>query len=221
MRQAVTTFEKFSTECLSLLREHYPCWGKGLDNQSLVVDGHGETVFGVVLSSFLVVEQGRGQSEQVPAGWVFSFRAPAKFHAQGRTMLFGRPGFVGRDCMARLQDQATLSYMDGSGCSVAVFPPRQGDPMMHQVFMPKATTQKPHIHPSSRIGIVTKGCIIMESAHEQVHLEPGGVFVVPPRVLHGMATKDFEGEAVVFHPEGGWGPTDELNPMLMRTLNGR
>jgi len=115
-----------------------------------------------------------------------------------------------------------LSYIDGGTNTTAVNPGRLGDPVINYVHFPAGMQQTLHTHPSHRVGLILKGSGLVELDHEDFHLERGDVFFMQRNVLHNF-TCPFNEDVVlfVFAPDSGTGPTDEINPLKVRTYVGQ
>jgi quercetin dioxygenase-like cupin family protein len=116
-----------------------------------------------------------------------------------------------------------LSYMDGGTNTTAVNPGRLGDPVINYVHFPAGMYQTLHTHPSHRVGIVLKGLGKIELDDREFSLKQGDVFFMQRNVLHNF-TCPYENEDVVlfvFAPDSGTGPTDEVNPLKIRTYVGQ
>lgn len=125
-------------------------------------------------------------------------------------------------------DQGNLSYMDGGTNTTAVNPGRLGDPVINYVHFPAGMEQTLHTHPSHRVGIILKGHGFVETGiytnglQELVDLEQGDVFFMQRNVLHNFMCPYGEDVVLfVFAPDSGTGPTDEINPLKIRTYVGQ
>ena len=49
-------------------------------------------------------------------------------------------------------------------------------------------------------------------------LNTGDVFYIPPFVKHMFDTEEECLNIIAFHPDNDWGPTDEIHPMINRTI---
>lgn len=119
-------------------------------------------------------------------------------------------------------DMGNLSYIDGGTNTTAINPGRLGDPVINYVHFPAGMTQTLHTHPSHRVGMVLKGHGLVELDNGEFSLQQGDVFFMQRNVLHNF--KCPYGEEVVlfvFAPDSGTGPTDEVNPLKIRTYVGQ
>lgn len=119
-------------------------------------------------------------------------------------------------------DMGNLSYMDGGTNTTAVNPGRLGDPVVNYVHFPAGMKQTLHTHPSHRVGMVLKGRGLVELNNDEFPLEPGSVFFMQRNVLHNfMCPYNEDVVLFVFAPDSGTGPTDEVNPLKIRTYVGQ
>lgn len=119
-------------------------------------------------------------------------------------------------------DMGNLSYMDGGTNTTAVNPGRLGDPVVNYVHFPAGMQQTLHTHPSHRVGMVIKGRGLIELDDGEFPLEPGDVFFMQRNVLHNFTCPHNEDVVLfVFAPDSGTGPTDEVNPLKIRTYVGQ
>ena len=145
---------------------------------------------------------------------------------QGTAVVIEYPGLHLLESRYYVQDklgQGNLSYIDGGTNTTAVNPGRLGDPVVNYVHFPAGMTQTLHTHPSHRVGMVLKGIGRVELDDSEFPLKQGDVFFMKRNVLHNF-TCPYENEDVVlfvFAPDSGTGPTDEVNPLKIRTYIGQ
>lgn len=119
-------------------------------------------------------------------------------------------------------DMGNLSYMDGGTNTTAVNPGRLGDPVINYVHFPAGMKQTLHTHPSHRIGMILKGRGLVELDDSEFPLNSGDVFFMQRNVLHNfMCPYNEDVVLFVFAPDSGTGPTDEVNPLKIRTYIGQ
>lgn len=119
-------------------------------------------------------------------------------------------------------DIGNLTYMDGGSNSTAINPGRLGDPVINYVHFPAGMYQTLHTHPSHRIGMILKGNGHVELDNEEMFpINEGEVFFMRRNELHNFITKNEEVILFVFAPDSGTGPTDEVNPLKIRTYVGQ
>jgi quercetin dioxygenase-like cupin family protein len=115
-----------------------------------------------------------------------------------------------------------LSYMDGGTNNTAINPGRLGDPVINYVHFPAGMYQTLHTHPSHRIGLILRGSGQVElDNHKMYELNEGEVFFMRRNELHNFITTDDDVLLFVFAPDSGTGPTDEVNPLKIRTYIGQ
>jgi len=125
-----------------------------------------------------------------------------------------------------VQDQlgmGNLSYIDGGTNTTAVNPGRLGDPVINYVHFPAGMYQTLHTHPSHRVGMILRGHGQIELDNQQLfEVRQGEVFFMQRNVLHNFQCP-FDQDVVlfVFAPDSGTGPTDEVNPLKIRTYIGQ
>lgn len=119
-------------------------------------------------------------------------------------------------------DLGNLSYIDGGTNSTAVNPSRLGDPVVNYVHFPAGMYQTLHTHPSHRVGLVLKGNGRVELDSDEFFLVPeGSAFFLRRNELHNFICDDEDVILFVFAPDSGTGPTDEVNPLKIRTYIGQ
>jgi quercetin dioxygenase-like cupin family protein len=119
-------------------------------------------------------------------------------------------------------DIGNLSYMDGGSNTTAVNPGRLGDPVVNYVHFPPNMHQTLHTHPSHRIGLILKGNGKIElDNNEFFEVKEGDVFYMRRYTLHNFITCREPVIMFVFAPDSGTGPTDEVNPLKIRTYVGQ
>ena len=119
--------------------------------------------------------------------------------------------------------QGNLSYIDGGTNTTAVNPGRLGDPVINYVHFPAGMYQTLHTHPSHRVGMVLRGHGQIELDNQQLfEVREGEVFFMQRNALHNfMCPFDQDVVLFVFAPDSGTGPTDEVNPLKIRTYIGQ
>ena len=119
-------------------------------------------------------------------------------------------------------DQGNLSYIDGGTNTTAINPGRLGDPVINYVHFPAHMYQTLHTHPSHRVGLILKGNGRVElDNHEYFPVPEGSAFFMRRNTLHNFICDDQDVILFVFAPDSGTGPTDEVNPLKIRTYIGQ
>lgn len=146
----------------------------------------------------------------------------AAIEIDGHTQIFVRHGFKGQNVVGGpLEESGRLCYIDNCSDTILVYPPRFGDPSISLLSFPPGITQRFHTHPSIRLGVIIRGRGYAETKNGKYFLEPGIAFCVKEREVHRFVTEDSGLDAISFHPDGEWGPTDENHTLLNRTYEGR
>jgi hypothetical protein len=200
----------------------YPSILQKLEGSSKVIklEPH-STVYGVVLSGKCHI----GEKYVVEQEEYFSF-ATNMFQNQqlvldGELALFTRVGFNGQFIIGgKIESSGRLSYIDNCSDTILVYPPRYGDPSISLLSFPKNITQRFHIHPSIRLGVIIRGQGEAETPDGKYSLTPGTCFCVHEREIHRFVTTTSGLDAVSYHPDGDWGPTDQNHTLLNRTYTG-
>lgn len=119
-------------------------------------------------------------------------------------------------------DMGNLSYMDGGTNTTAINPGRLGDPVINYVHFPAGMYQTLHTHPSHRVGLIINGNGKIElDNNEYFNINEGEVFFMRRNCLHNFMTDKEPVILFVFAPDSGTGPTDEINPLKVRTYVGQ
>lgn len=116
-----------------------------------------------------------------------------------------------------VESEGRLKYIDGCTDTLLYSPPVQGDPCLNLLHFPTSVNQTMHIHPSSRIGMVSAGVGACTTPDGEIPLTSGMIFILPKNTPHRFLTKESTLDVVTFHPDSDWGPTHEKHPMINRT----
>lgn len=116
-----------------------------------------------------------------------------------------------------------LNYISGCSSTVLIGSPRLGDPVLNFLYLPENVDQTMHTHPSARIGIIThgRGYALWYDGDNPVRTEltPGMVWIIEKDEPHNFVTDPGETLGIIaYHPDSDFGPTDEVHPMLNRTI---
>lgn len=175
------------------------------------------TVYGVVMTGVALVND-----RLVLGNEYFVATAPAVVKSFGVTAIFNRKDWVGRHIYggAINPDQGDVRYIDGCTDSLLVAPYRLGDPCLNALYFPPNTDQTFHTHPSIRLGCVLsgRGVACVGDAGEEIPLRVGTVFGITADERHRFRTEAESMLVVAYHPDSDWGPTDEVHPMINRTI---
>jgi len=176
------------------------------------------TVYGVVLEGSVLCDTGRKTMVKHEYFCLTSGSA----HVDGSAVFFTRFGFRGQTTYGGpIEESGRLCYIDNCSDTILVYPPRFGDPSISLLSFPKLITQRFHTHPSIRLGVIIRGEGTSETIDAKVPLVPGTAFCVHEREVHRFVTTTSSLDAVSFHPDGEWGPTDENHTLLNRTYGGK
>lgn len=175
------------------------------------------TVYGVVLFGVAVVNE-----RWVLGGEYFVAIAPSTIKSFGVTAVFNRKDWIGRQIIGGSIDpnKGDVRYIDGCTDSLLVAPHRLGDPCLNALYFPPNTNQTFHTHPSIRLGCVLsgRGVACVGDAGEEIPLRVGTVFGIATDERHRFRTETEGMLVVAYHPDSDWGPTDEVHPMINRTI---
>lgn len=196
---------------------------------------------GYVLSGAIDVEIDRPMHRRIVAGnwFVLGGRTGQTCDASvmGRVLIvaFNLPlaGTVGIDAafaMGEVPDRGALRYIDGAWNSLLYGPQKLGAPCLNMLHIPCEINQTAHTHPSERIGIVLSGRVKVKQWEDPADepivstLDAGDVWTLDADTLHSFHTtkadieKFGEVRILAFHPDSDFGATDEVAPMINRTI---
>jgi hypothetical protein len=127
-----------------------------------------------------------------------------------------------------VENRGRLRYIDGCTDSLLIPPVKKGDPCLNLLHFPTCIDQTMHTHPSVRVGVVFRGYGECVTPWGDCPLRPGSIFVIHPSNgkeldgypigSHKFRTTGSDMSIVAYHPDSDVGPTDELHPMLSRTI---
>ena len=201
----------------NLSNDAFPSQLWGYDKTVLNLDA-GNTHFGYVYQGRVILHCSSG---------VFTLKQGMYFSLPGSGTLFGecagivvsRLGYNGVFSIGGpIESAGRLLYRDGATDTLLIPPVKQGDPCLNALYFPCRIHQTQHFHPSMRIGMVVSGSGECLTADEIIPLESGQVFVIPSGGLHSFRTTDTPLIVCAWHPDSDCGPTDEVHPMVNRTL---
>ena len=188
------------------------CW----DNAPLCM-GADATFFGYVFEGTAVVASACGEYE-LSAGMYFCLPGRVRVRG-GRGIVMARLGFDGVfQIGGPIEPQGRLRYIDGCTDSLLIPPIRLGDPCLNLLCFPPGIDQTPHTHPSDRIGVVASGSGECETDECITELKAGMIFRIVAGGLHKFRTNDQGMRVIAYHPDSDFGPTDEVHPMINRTM---
>lgn len=143
-----------------------------------------------------------------------------KLEVAGETVVIECPGInFSNNTITTVDPEipGNLSYIDGCSNSIIVPPPRNGEPCVNYLYFPPRIMQTQHTHPSLRLGYILSGYGKAHTPGKTIDLKTGDIFLLHRHILHNFSTEDSHMSLMVFHPDSDAGPTDEFNPMKIRT----
>jgi quercetin dioxygenase-like cupin family protein len=184
-----------------------------------------EQTFEPTGTDYVLMKDGRFNQEKISftdTNGAFCVNSPYKVSGEGIVISF--PGLRLLESRYYVQnnlDMGNLTYIDGGTNTTAIGPSRLGDPVVNYVHFPPNMYQTLHTHPSHRIGLIIKGRGKVELDNELYDVIEGETFFMRRNELHNFITEDSEVILYVFAPDSGTGPTDEINPLKIRTYIGQ
>lgn len=151
----------------------------------------------------------------------FSLQVPVKLKLQtaSKLLLIHIQDYLCLNTMGGpLENSGRLRYINGCSDTILLPPSRLGEPCLNLLHFPQNTNQTEHHHPSLRFGIVVDGEGESVSGTTVVKLKAGDCFHIPAMVKHKFNTYHSAMNVIAFHPDSDWGPTDEVHPMINRTI---
>lgn len=172
-------------------------------------------------SGFILAKNAMLSSSRLTINGCFGGYVDGDFFVNGEALIIEVPGFSFNKQIVSTVDPTSvgdLSYIDGCSNTVVIPPPRNGDACVNYLYFPPRINQTAHTHPSIRIGYVLAGSGMARTNDGDIPLKAGDIFVLPRHTKHGFVTSNGTMSLMVFHPDSEGGPTDERNPMKLRTL---
>ncbi len=199
--------------------DEWPTRLSGWDNGKLELPADG-THFGFVHENSATLETGAGQFE-LKKGMYFVAPHSCHIRGSGQGIVITRLGYYGMFSLGGpVETTGRLRYIDGCTDTLLIPPLMAGDPCLNALYFPEHISQSAHTHPSLRIGIVASGTGECHTTEATYSLFPGLVFIIRADGQHGFTTKDDEMVIIAFHPDSDFGPTNEVHPMINRTIVG-
>jgi mannose-6-phosphate isomerase-like protein (cupin superfamily) len=160
-------------------------------------------------------------SIDIVPGMYFSQKAPCHLRLSPHSTLLA-VSIDDYNCLSSIggpvEDTGRLKYIDGCSDTLLISPSRLGEPCLNLLHFPPNTKQTSHHHPSFRFGMVISGKGVSVTSGKYSNLSPGDCFFIPALLEHKFDTYDNLMNIIAFHPESDWGPTDEVHPMINRTI---
>lgn len=184
-----------------------------------------EQIFAPTGTDYVLLKNGNFHQQQTSfnnTNGAFCVNSP--YTVSGEGMVISFPGLRLLESRYYVQNEldiGNLTYIDGGTNTTAIGPSRLGDPVVNYVHFPANMYQTLHTHPSHRIGLIIKGQGKVELDNELYDIVEGETFFMRRNELHNFITTDSEVILYVFAPDSGTGPTDEINPLKIRTYIGQ
>lgn len=174
------------------------------------------TTYGYVLDGRAAL-RASGVSAELPEGGYFAAPGAFTVASDGLVVLVARTGFLGLLQVGVIEARGRLAYIDGCSDTLLVCPPRAGDPAFNHLHFPAGVTQREHLHPTVRLGVVARGAGVARLVDGERALTRGSVFLIDAHERHAFRTTGDAMDVIAFHPDSDWGPTDAAHPMRSRT----
>jgi len=179
--------------------------------------------FGYVIEGNVHIKKLKsGIESRLESGMYFSLNGEWSISASGTILLFLVHGFSGLNSFGGpIEEYGRLRYIDNCTDSLLLPPMRLGDPCLNLLVFPPGIVQTPHTHPSFRAGCVVSGRGVCVTEEKEIPLAVGDFFFIPKDHRHSFNSDPKLGLRVIaFHPDSDFGPTDEVHPMINRTIIG-
>lgn len=201
--------------------------------------------FGFVYDGEISIKNDKNEVLKLKSGMFFSFTGVRKFaNLIGKAIVIetiNTKGIYAKESFSAypifggpLEDKGRLKYIDGCTDSLLIAPVKKGNPCLNHLHFPKDINQTQHTHPSHRIGIVASGYGECITPFGNLPLTQGMIFVIKewdgktygtgldgkeyPCGTHAFKTESSFMNVVAFHPDSDFGATDEIHPMINRTI---
>ena len=197
--------------------EPFPSRFSAWQNGMLELDDQG-THFGYVHEGDATLDTPTGTFCLRP-GMYFALPFSSRIRGSGQGVVMTRLGSRGTFMVGGpIELRGRLRYINGCTDSLLIPPLRAGDPCLNALYFPANISQTEHTHPSIRLGLIVRGIGECRTQQGTYSLRPGEPFMIHANGLHSFRTMDHELVVIAFHPDSDFGPTDEVHPMINRTL---
>ena len=193
---------------------------RSLNNQYIPKNGG---CFGYVDKGSILLHDGN-KSIVIDEGFWFSTKngAEIKFISdQYRVAIWQLDGYNGQLTIGEVENTGRLNYIDNCKDTILHQPIKKGMPCLNALFMPEGVYQTRHTHPSTRSGFIIIGGAMCDTPEGKFDLESGNIFVLLKDAEHNFISnhgKDITMKLIAYHPDSDYGPTDEIHPMINRTI---
>ena len=191
---------------------------KGLLNEQINLKEQ-SSLFGFIYEGYVETKSADHQS-RLGKGMYFSCNSSWNVQVAGQAILIECEGYQAlNQSGGPYEKSGRLRYIDTCTDSLIIPPVKKGDPCLNVLYFPKNIIQTAHTHPSFRIGIVLEGEGVCVAEGKETPLKPLDFFYIPENVRHSFNSHTEKGLIVLaFHPDSDFGPTDEVHPMINRTI---
>lgn len=202
---------------IAITSEESPIWVRSWEEGVINIQREKSTSYGFVFSDFALLKCANN-SFRVPGRWAFSVPGPLSIEG-GSGLIVTVSDFLGIFTLTGpVEDSGRLKYIDGCTDTLLIAPLLKGNPCLNFLSIPKNLDQRPHTHPSVRVGLVLDGRGICRTPDEDFEMRKGNIFILPKNSIHSFHTRSDELKIAVFHPDSDFGPTSNDHPMLNRTI---
>ena len=112
-----------------------------------------------------------------------------------------------------------LKYIDGCSDTLLLAAPIKGDPCLNYLYIPPGVNQTAHTHPSVRVGCIIDGEGYCRLENRTIESEfPGKSSCCQRTSFHSFHTSGQAAPDNRLSPNSDFGPTDEVHPMINRTI---
>jgi hypothetical protein len=138
-----------------------------------------------------------------------------------RIVVYQKTAYRWMNSLGILEQIGRLKYIDGCTDSILCNPIKKGDPCLNALFVPNGVNQTMHTHPSTRAGFIIEWAGRCETPEKTHTLASWLIFFLPKNGLHKFRTDnewEWKLKIVAYHPDSDFWPSDEIHPMINRTL---
>lgn len=180
------------------------------------------SIYGFVRSGFIKLTN-ESKTIHVNEGWAFSANniSQITFSVHSLVVVWQCEKSIPCDNLILVENEGRLKYIDGAKDSILINPIKFGDPCLNALYMPSGINQTEHTHPSTRSGFIIRGGARCVTPDETFDLKDNQIFYLKKDALHKFRTdhdENIEMKLIAFHPDSDFGATDEMHPMLNRTI---
>ncbi len=177
------------------------------------------SLFGYIFNGTVNVETEKGDSYLLKEGMYFNVPRDLRLSGLGKALVINSrksPGLF--QFGGPIEASGRLAYIDGCTTTLLISPPKLGEPCLNALYFPPKILQSLHKHPSYRIGVVSSGDGFAITNESKTILKKNAVFLIPENLEHCFQSGENGLSVIAYHPDSDWGPTDEVHPMINRTI---